>query len=228
MKPYYDDGQAVIYHGDNREIRLIEGVDAIVTDPPYGMGWDTDSSRFSGGQPSSRYKRGRGRSDWGAVGGDDEAFDPTPWLTFAQVILWGANHYAGKLPVGTTLVWIKRFEEAYGTFLSDAEVAWMKGGYGVYCRRDTSLMSHTGERFHPTQKPVALMRWCHEKTTGVILDPYMGSGTTLLAAKDLERKAIGIEREEKYCEIAARRLEQGVLNFSDDGTVMSQNQAEVI
>jgi DNA modification methylase len=70
-------------------------------------------------------------------------------------------------------------------------------------------------RVHPTQKPVAVMRWCLRWASDaqIILDPFMGSGTTLRAAKDLRRKAIGIEIEEKYCEIAAKRLEQEVFDF---------------
>lgn len=214
MKPYYDDGTITIYHGDCRELAEEMKADTIVSDPPYGMGWNTDSSRFSGGEPSSQRRRGRGRTDWGNITSDDEPFDPTPWLTCGEVILWGSNHFAQRLPVGTTLVWIKRFEAGYGSFLSDAEVAWMKGGHGVYCRRDTSLMSHTGNRWHPTEKPIGLMTWCVNKTKGdTILDPFMGSGTTLRAAKDLGRKAIGIEIEERYCEIAAKRLGQEVLDF---------------
>lgn len=203
-------GLATLYLGDCREILPgLDRVDAVVTDPPYGMKWNTDSSRFSGGEPSSAFKRGRGRSDWGEIAEDDKPFDPSPWLAFPKVIMWGSNHYATRLPVGTTLVWIKRSDSGFGSFLSDAEIAWMKGGHGVYCRRDTSLASHTRERFHPTEKPVMLMRWCIEKTgdAETILDPFMGSGTTGVAAVSMGRKFIGIEREPKYFEIACRRIE---------------------
>jgi DNA modification methylase len=203
-------GNAVLHLGDCREILPTLGkVDAVVTDPPYGMKWNTDSSRFSGGQPSSAFKRGRGRSDWGAIAEDDQAFDPAPWLAFPKVVLWGSNHYAERLPVGTTLVWIKRSDAGFGSFLSDAEVAWMKGGHGVYCRRDTSLASHTRERHHPTEKPIGIMRWCIEKTgvSQMILDPFMGSGTTGVAAVQMHRQFLGIEREPKYFDIACKRIE---------------------
>ncbi len=216
MKPYYQDAAVTLYHGDCREILPGLGpLDAIVSDPPYGMAWDTDSSRFSGGEPSSSAKRGRGRTNWGDVHGDREPFNPTPLLEYPEVVLWGSNHYGQWLPVGTTLVWVKRLDGAFGSFLSDAEIGWMKGGHGVYCWRDVSFNCHTRERVHPTQKPVPLMQWAIQRLgdATTICDPYMGSGSVILAAKNLGRRAIGIEIEERYCEIAAKRCAQEVLPF---------------
>lgn len=213
MKPYFTDstGTITIWHGDCREILPILKADVVVSDVPYGMNWNVDTSRFSGGSQEAR--RG-GTNSRLAVKDDDQPFDPSPFLGFDEVILFGCNHFAARLPVGTTLVWIKRNDEAFGSFLSDAELAWMKGGHGVYCYRDTSMAGEARTRAHPTQKPLPLMRWCIKKTTGdTILDPFMGSGTTLRAAKDLGRKAIGIEIEERYCEIAAKRLAQEVFSF---------------
>ena len=210
MKPYYQDSHCTIYHGDCREVLPgVEPVDLVLADAPYGMDWDTNTSRFTVG-PNGH---GGCAQTANPVRGDGEPFDPTPWLEFPHVILWGFQHFAAQLPVGSVLVWIKRHDGGFGTFLSDADLAWMKGGHGVYCHRDTSLLGETNHRKHPTQKPVPLMKWCIEKSkaTGTILDPFMGSGTTLRAAKDLGRKAIGIEIEEKYCEIAAKRLAQEVL-----------------
>jgi len=215
--PYYEHAGIQIFHGDCREILPgLEPVDLVCADPPYGMDWNTDTDRFSGGSTESRARRGSGKSDQARVQNDAEAFDPAPWLNFPRVILWGFQHFAARLPVGSTLVWIKRLDAAFGSFLSDADLAWMKGGHGVYCKRDTSLMGETRQRAHPTQKPVPLMAWCIEKAggTGTILDPFMGSGTTLVAAKQLNRRCIGIEIEEKYCEIAASRLSQEVFDFS--------------
>lgn len=201
-----------LYLGDCREVlATLPKVDAVVTDPPYGMNWNTDSTRYSGGRLGHRARRMEGRSDWGDVRNDDEPFDPTLWLSFKEVILWGANHFSERLPVGTTLVWIKRLDPAFESFLSDAEIAWMKGGYGVYCRRDLSMNHATGvAREHPTQKPVGIMTWCLEKTDGTVLDPFMGSGTTGVAAVKLDRKFIGIEIEPKYFDIACRRIDKAL------------------
>jgi site-specific DNA-methyltransferase (adenine-specific) len=111
-------------------------------------------------------------------------------------------------------VWIKRYDAGYGSFLSDAEIAWLNRGHGVYCKRDTTLQGESDVRLHPTQKPLGIMKWCIGFVKGRLLaDPFMGSGTTLEAAKALGRKAIGIEIEERYCEIAANRLRQSVLDF---------------
>jgi site-specific DNA-methyltransferase (adenine-specific) len=215
IKPYYEQDGITIYHGDCREILpSLPKVDLVLTDPPYGMNNNPDSSRFSGGTPEIIARRGNGGGRFKQpIVGDDTPFDPSPFLDFEKVILWGFNHFASRLPVGSTLVWIKRFDAAFGTFLSDAELGWMKGGCGVYCKRDLSLTKETRQRKHPNQKPMTLMTWCIEKAGDVqtILDPFMGSGTTLVAAKQLHRKAIGIEIEEKYCQIACKRLAQGVL-----------------
>ena len=203
-------GDATLILGDCREILPTLGrVDAVVTDPPYGMNWDTNCARFTGG-PNSHGKAAS--RDWGhAVVDDDKPFDPSPFLDFEKVVLFGANHFAARLPVGTTLIWLKRMDAGFGSFLSDGEVAWEKGGHGVYAFRDLSLMSQTRYRVHPTQKPLPLMRWCIQRQGPkgqTILDPFMGSGTTGVACASLERKFIGIEIEPKYFDIACRRIEE--------------------
>ena len=204
-------GACTIYNADCREVLPTLPPDvAVVSDPPYGMGWDTDSTRFTGGQ---RVGRGEGRSDWGSIRQDSEPFNPEPWLRFKEVVLWGANHYAAKLPIGTTLVWLKKAPHLFETFLSDAEVGWQRGGYGVYCHFEqfpppSRMAENAGTTAHPTQKPIGLMSWCIERTKGhTILDPFMGSGTTGVACVKLGRRFIGVEIEEKYFSIACRRIE---------------------
>lgn len=211
-------GQCELYLGDCAEILRALDVDgaAVVSDPPYGMNYDTDSTRFSGrtrGNP-----RGQGRSDR-TIKGDDRAFDPAPWLAFKEVILFGANHFAERLPVGTTLIWLKRYPEHYGSFLSDAEVAWQRGGVGVYVfnapdsmgrrRQEYSGDAFGGETAHPFQKPVALMSWCLDRVKSRrVLDPYMGSGTTGVACAKTGRSFIGIEIDEGYFDTACRRIQR--------------------
>jgi len=177
------------------------------------MAWDGRVTRG----PNGTGKEGPTKHYGTTIVGDNKPFDAEPWIGFPKVIIWGYQHFAPQLPAGSVLAWIKRYDSGFGSFLSDADLAWMKGGCGVYCYRDMSLQGDAGNRAHPTQKPLALMRWCIEKAggDGTILDPFMGSGTTLRAAKDLGRKAIGIEIEERYCEIAARRMSQGVLPLGE-------------
>jgi len=199
MKPYYDHAGITIYHGDCREIAIGLGqFDLLLSDPPYGMDYNTDGSRFTLG----------GRS-LPSVFGDKDEFDAAPWLVHGHVILWGFNHFPTNLCPGGALVWVKRSQAAFGKFLSDAEVAWNSRGRGVYCYTDTKH-AISCQRSHPTEKPVGLMEWCIGLADNPqsILDPFMGSGTTLVAAKQLGSKAIGIEISEAYCEIAAKRLAQ--------------------
>lgn len=225
-------GDATLYLGDHLDfiqpiglvLESYPGL-AVVSDPPYGMAYDTDSRRFTGGS----IERGSGRGDR-AIEGDAAPFDPAPWLSFDEVILWGANHYAQKLPVGSTLIWLKRYQEHYGSFLSDAEIGWQRGGHGVYALHapDSSgrrRLEFTGSAFgvetaHPFQKPIALMEWCIKRTKAAhILDPFMGSGTTGVAALRLGRKFTGIEIEERWFDVACRRIEaearQGRLDIDE-------------
>lgn len=209
MKPYYSEEGITIYLGDCREILpTLPKVDLVLMDPPYGIDFDTDYTRFTTGFDVERKAHK-------SVHGDADDFDPAPWLSFPHVIAWGANCFSNRLPMGTWLVWDKRHSNGTA-FLADAEVAWMKGGHGVYIFAKTWQGCLRSEPIdHPTQKPSSLMNWCIEKSgaVGLILDPYMGSGSTLVAAKRVARAAIGIEIEERYCEIAANRLRQSVLDF---------------
>jgi DNA modification methylase len=180
--------------------------DAVVTDPPYGMDWSFSgqgSGKMSNGTKTSATKAQR-------IEGDSEDFDPTHLMEYERVIIWGMHHFLNRLPRGSVLVWVKKYPDAYGTFLSDADLAWMKGGCGVYISKTMNPGSFQNDKHHPTQKPVPLMAWCIEKTKlpkgSTILDPYMGSGTTGLAAIRLGMNFIGIERDASHFKTACDRI----------------------
>jgi site-specific DNA-methyltransferase (adenine-specific) len=221
MKPYYDQGGITIYHGDCREILLqidSDSIDLLLTDPPYGISEETN-----------RKERKRTAladcNDFPPIFGDDEPFDPAHLLRFKRLVLFGANHYAKELPSSPSwIVWDKRagMRSKRGDAFNDngdAELAWtnLGGPVRVFSHLWMGMLKASEKdqkRVHPTQKPVSVMSRIIQENTDIgamILDPYMGSGSTLRAAKDLGRKAIGIEYEEQYCEIAANRLRQEVL-----------------
>jgi site-specific DNA-methyltransferase (adenine-specific) len=218
--PYYSDDHVTIYHGDCRELLPTLEFDVVVTDPPYGINLDTDYSSMGG---VSVADGGKGRQWTGRthrpVVGDDEPFDPTPFDGWPRA-MFGVNHYATRLTHdnGTWHVWDKR-DGMPSNIFSDFEVWWTSypsGPSRLFRHKWQGLVrsSEVGVHLHPTQKPVALMRYIIDSAPpGVVLDPYMGSGPTMRAAKDLGRRAIGIEIDERYCEIAARRLSQEVLDF---------------
>jgi DNA modification methylase len=206
-KPYYKDDFVTIYHGDCREIvPLLGRFDLLLTDPPYGVDFDTDYRRFTTGH-------GVPRTNHAPVHDDDKPFDPTEWLYIENIIMFGANCFSNRLPMGSWIIWDKRFDNGKA-FLADGEAAWMNKGHGVYIYSETSQGFVRAEPIeHPTQKPEGLMKFCLGKFPRAItvLDPFAGSGTTGRACKDLGRKCTLIEREERYCEIAAKRMRQEVL-----------------
>ena len=221
MKPYYQDDAVTIYHGDCRDILPhLPKVDLVLTDPPYGIGLDHhNAERGRGYRPYTPTHPARSFSP---VFGDNEHFNPSLWIT-QDAILWGANHYASRLPDSHCwLVWDRKVEKAAASDITDCELAWTKGLSYKTVRMFRHMWagyqrdSEVGQtHLHPTQKPVALMKWCllFFPAAATILDPFMGSGTTLRAAKDLGRKAIGIEIKEEYCEIAAKRMSQSVMEL---------------
>lgn len=214
MRPYYERNGITIYHGDCRDVLPELETDALLlTDPPYGVQLNTGYASAQRGNLTAAH-------DYPPVYGDDQPFYPNHLLTFSAIVLWGANYYADRLPAeGQWLVWDKRDGVGYND-QADCELAWTRGTSGTVPRIYRHLWNgmlkaseRDARRVHPTQKPVALMRWCigffpHCET---VVDAYMGGGSTLRAAMDLGRRAIGIEIEERYCEIAAKRLSQEVL-----------------
>lgn len=206
MKPYYQDKSCIIYHGDCRDILAeLESIDLLLTDPPYGLG-----DKWTGGT-------------WGAqqMYKDAKKWDQNPpsetLLKMAiekakNSIIWGGNYFSGLPSCRGLLAW---FKIPTLETMADFELAWT-----TFDRPAKTIQTNRNRehRLHPTQKPMNVIKWCilqadKDRKAETILDPFMGSGTTLRAAKDLGRKAIGIEIDERYCEIAANRLRQEVLDF---------------
>lgn len=217
-KKYYQESGITIYHGDCREILpQLEPVDLVLTDPPYGIG----ESRARVLSRSSN-----GSKKWGTAKATDYGdfeWDSKPveygilekCIDMSQrMICFGGNYYPFP-PSRCWLVWDKET----GNDFADAELAWTNLDSAVRLKRYlwAGFRKEKPEsRYHPTQKPLEVIAWALSlapESCEIILDPFMGSGTTLRAAKDLGRKAIGIEIEEKYCEIAAKRLQQEVFDF---------------
>ena len=197
MKPYYEDGSVVLYHGDCREVLPgLERAALVLTDPPYGLSW-------SGGT-WAKHPKYADASRWDVRCPD--AFISSVIDAGESAVVWGGNLYSLP-PCRGYLAWRKT--NAVPT-MADFELAWTTRDAPARIWYGHNNFDHE----HPTQKPLALMEWTlgfFADAPGVVLDPFAGSGTTLVAAKNLGRRAIGIEIEERYCEIAAKRLCQEVL-----------------
>lgn len=225
MNPYYQDGSVTIYHGDCKDVLpTLAKADLVIADPPYGLGECQAKNSSRGNRVRFKSKRGRAvfvpATEYGAYEWDNEpASSEEIQLTIASAknaIIFGGNYFSLP-PSRGWLVWDKLNS---GDFAA-CELAWTNLKMSVRIFRFMwNGMLRDGEqrgvpRVHPTQKPVELMQWCLSFAPNAqsIIDPFMGSGTTLRAAKNLGRKAIGIEGEEKYCEIAAKRMSQEVFDF---------------
>jgi DNA modification methylase len=228
MTPYYDDGQIQIWHGDCRQyLPTLGPVDLVLTDPPYGVGYVTA-------------RRSRNDPLVAPIAGDESLNTLRDAMPLLDRLLKPDRHsytFASPLRIGETvdviadywqvknaIVWDKGDAGTVGDLEAGFGVNWesiiyaMKGRRPLNGKRPRCIYryewSSTRDPVHPTVKPVGVLTWLMAKSTDegeVVLDPFMGSGTTLRAAKDLGRRAIGIELEERYCEIAAKRLQQSVM-----------------
>lgn len=218
MKPYYQDDSCTIYHGDSLDVLPTVEADALVTDPPYGVGLGKTSG--SGG------KHGLVRNAYSVYEDSYENYVTTvvPIIQAALSVVRRGAVFIGphlqEMPKASAIggVYVPagagRHPWGFKTFLPVLL-------YGTApnlhrgAQPNTIRSSAVAEKSdHPCPKPLSWMVWLTglvSLPTETILDPFMGSGTTLRAAKDLGRKAIGIEIEERYCEIAAKRLAQEVL-----------------
>ena len=208
-KPYYEQDGIVIFNADCREILPhLPKVDLVLTDPPYGIGADKGTTGFGCAEGKKYF------DSWDVK---PESLDS---VLFAgkKAIIFGGNYFTDLLPMnGHWIVWDKIGEMKFQNPFSDCELAWTnfdKKSVKKYVCIQQGFVAKEKTRFHPTQKTVMLFANIigdYSNIVDTILDPFMGSGTTLVAAKQLGRKAIGIEIEEKYCQIAIKRLSQGVL-----------------
>lgn len=205
IQPYYQDDFVTLYHGDCREIVPNLGrFDLLLTDPPYGIGEHGGKSRT----------RGKALPNHQCMGWDKER--PDVWvfgllLSISSIqMIFGGNYFADILPASRCwLYWRKLM----GGDFADGELVWTSLDAVV---REYTKPNKGGKNQHPTQKPLELMQWCINlagECVQTILDPFAGSGTTGRAAKDLGKKCTLIEREESYCEIAAKRMEQECFQF---------------
>ena len=203
-------GNCRLIQADCRDVLPTLGrVDALIGDPPYGIGFShgAGGDGIGGGKYVSKFNGVK-------IIGDDAPFDPAPFLQAAPVtVLWGANHFADRLPSSSKwLIWDKRRGLTTNDF-ADCEIAWTnQGGVARLINHYWNGMMRDSERgiprVHPTQKPVAVMEWCikqfpHAET---ILDPWMGSGSTGVACVNLGRSFIGIELDPGYFDIAVKRI----------------------
>ena len=187
-------GQRLIL-GDCLDVmKEIGRFDAVVTDPPYGI-----SSGVVADRPSKwQRKRGLVRRDWDARAPSADLFGSTP------SIVWGGN-YIGLPPSRCWLVWYKR--DAVRT-MADCELAWTNFDANARVFDWTIAATNAERAGHPTQKPVALLEWClgFVPKAETILDPFMGSGTTLVACQRLGRMGTGVEIDPEYWSIACERV----------------------
>lgn len=204
-----------LYQGDCLEIlkTLPDGcVDAVVTDPPYGINYQPTWKKWNGS-----------KGDFHPIANDDKPFNPLPFLNYPTVVLFGANYYSDRLPVGGWLCWDKRLDETKDRMIgSPFELAWFKSKHtnakskmvrvlhGGVINAD-SRNGNNEKRVHPTQKPVEVMRRIILEVTkpgDTVIDPFMGSGTTGVACVQTGRNFIGIEIDPSYFAIAEKRIQE--------------------
>lgn len=197
-------GRARLILGDCRDILpTLPKVDAVVTDPPYGIGADKAASKNEGKWGWTYY----GETNWDASRPPPEVFELILKAGKEQII-WGGNYFTDLLP--PTMQWLVWDKGQRDFSLADCEFAWSSQQRAARIFDYPRARALQDGKEHPTQKPIALMKWCIDMLpkAGTILDCFLGSGTTGVAAVQMGRDFIGIEREPKYFDIACRRIEQ--------------------
>ena len=205
ITPFYSEDGITLYNADCAQVLpFLEPCDLVLTDPPYGIGFAAQPTKW-------QRRAGQQKELW------DDA-PPAAWI-LAQIlesaenaIVWGGNYYN----LEPSRCWLTWHKPDAPPSMSNVELAWTS--FDKNSKQISISISATNrERVgHPTQKPLALMKWCigFAPEAKTILDPFAGSGTTLRAAKDLGLQAVGIERDERYCEIIVDRLRQQTLGLT--------------
>lgn len=211
--PYYADDSVTLYHGDCLEIDAWLAADVLVTDPPYGIGWTLGRNKAAGVKAHA-----------GILNDADTSVRDLAVAAFGDKpgIIFGSFRAPAPSGVRQTLVWKKPIDAGVvGSttgYRTDTELIFLTGRHVRRPSERSSVLESAGgmaryKTIHPHSKPVKILEQLIEWTVGVIADPFAGGGSTLVAAKALGRRAIGVEIEERYCEVIAKRLAQDVLDF---------------
>lgn len=219
MEPYWSDGRITLYHGDCREVTEWLAADVLVTDPPYGAKWKSGQTSYTA--RNARVESVRG--DESTQVRDDVL---TLWCGRGSAVVFGTWRLPRPAGVTHRLIWHKHRTppgvRGAAYYPAEEEIYLIGGGWTgkpiqnvitTYEWR-ASAPGFVARSGHPTPKPEALMDVLVSKCPpGVIADPFVGSGSTLVSARNLGREAIGVEVEERHCETTARRLEQEMLGL---------------
>lgn len=217
MSIYYQDDYVTLYHGDCLEQTAWLDADVLVTDPPYGIAWEVGSLND---------KRESRRNSEQSIANDE-----SPEVRDKALELWGKRYgivfgtwkIARPKNTTNTLIWHKANKQpgvmTHPFYSNHEEIYTIGTGFiGKPMQSVITTNEHRGMQprliGHPTPKPIGLMELLIAKTDGIVADPFAGSGATLIAARNLGRQAIGVEMEEKYCELIASRLSNQVIDFS--------------
>jgi len=198
-------GDQTLILGDCREVMpTLGGFDACVTDPPYGIDYGKLIQSCSKKHGWSCIGAG---DDWDKKRPEKKIFSLILDITKKQII-WGGNYFTDYLP--PTMQWLVWDKGQRNFSLADCEFAWSSQNKAARIFDYPRGLAVKDGKQHPTQKPLEVMRWClgFVPDAETILDPFMGSGTTLVACQQLGRKGTGIELSEKYFDIACKRVEQ--------------------
>lgn len=225
-EPYYAEELVTLYHGDCREISEWLTADVLVTDPPYGIGYETGRPRVEGSARSIAGDKDTDARDFALFAWDYSSPSPDS----RPALVFGTWRIPRPAATHTRLIWDTKGALGMG----DLSVPWKPSDQEVYVigrgfsgPRTTNVLTFAPEqatgRLHPHQKPLELLTELLGKCPpGIVADPFAGSGTTLLAAKRLGRRAIGVEMDEDYCRIAAARLGSTEHSVSHPGSLWSE------